>query len=306
VKIKALSFRQPWATLILEGHKTMDLRTWSTHYRGALAIYASLEVEKDACKLHGVDVKTLTTGALIGIVDLVDVIPLTKKVYDANQERHLAGRHYREGLYGWVVANPRPLDPPQIVRGRLNLFDVNIEQAEEINSAPIHAPTFKTSPVKNGNETYSVPSEFELRVVPVGDNQYRLAFTQNLVEAVPDQLFLYHFPVPKARVEVELSGDTLKAIADHVIETLRQNGYKPTDLKASRREPFLLNEETGVRLGLIFLAVRRISKSSRIEAISHGIRQMTSEELYYWYSKCTGGPTPERAQKALRIFLADE
>ncbi len=305
MKIKALSFRQPWANLILEGRKTVDLRTWSTNHRGALAIYASLEVEKDACKLHSVDVKTLTTGALIGIVDLVDVTPLTKKVYDANQEKHLAGRHYREGLYGWVLKNPRPLDPPQIVKGRLNLFDVNIEQVEEINSTSIHVPTPKTSPVKNGERAHPVPSEFQLRVVPVGENQYRLAFIQNLVEVVSDQPFLYA-PPAKVRVEAQLSGDTLKAIADQIIESLRQNGYKPTDLKASRREPFLLNEETGVRLGLIFLAVRYVSKSSRIEAISQGIRMMTPEELYYWYSKCTGGHAAERAQTALRTLLAEE
>jgi hypothetical protein len=305
VKIKALSFRQPWAILILEGRKTMDLRTWSANYRGVLAIYASLEIEKDACKLHGVDVKTLTTGALIGIVDLADVIPLTKKAYNANQEKHLAGRHYREGLFGWMLANPRAIDPPQIVKGRLNLFDVNIEQVNEQAPAPVLVPASKTLLSKNGNWATSVPSEFELRVVPAGDNQYRLAFTQNLVEVVPDQPFLYA-PKTKVRVEVELGGDTLKAIADHIIESLRQNGYKPTDLKVSRREPFLLNEETGVRLGLIFLAVRRISKSNRIEAISHGIRSMTSEELFYWYCKCTGRPNTERAQAALRTLLSDE
>jgi hypothetical protein len=303
VKIKALSFRQPWATLILEGRKTMDLRTWSTHYRGPLAVYASLEVEKDACTLHGVDMMTLTTGALIGIVDLIDIIPLTKKLYDANEQKHLAGRHFREGLFGWTLANPRPLNPPQVVKGRLNLFDVNIELADTL---PVSAEIDSALPASAESKVPSVPSEFELHVVATDDSQYRLEFIQSLVEAVPDQLYLYRPPQTKTRVQVELGGDTLKAIADQVIETLRQNGYRPTDLKASRREPFLLTEETGVRLGLIFLAVKRISKTSRIEAISQGIRHMTSEELYYWYSKCTGGPAAERAQTALRTLLAEE
>jgi len=307
VKIKALSFRQPWATLILGGRKTMDLRTWSANYRGALAIYASLEVEKDACKLHGVDIKTLTTGALIGIVDLVDVMPLTKKAYDANQEKHLAGRNYREGLYGWILANPRPLDPPQVVKGRLNLFEVNINEAEPIATHPVVSSAKVTKPATSNTGLNNPPAEFELRVIPIkGGNIYHLAFTQNLVEAVPDQPFLYHETSASTRVKVELGGDTLKAIADHIIDTLRQNVYKPTDLGASRREPFLLNEESGVRLGLIFLAVRKLSKTDRIEAVSHGIRAMTSEELYYWYSKCTGGLAAERAQTALRTLLAEE
>ncbi|MBU2646000.1 ASCH domain-containing protein [bacterium] len=119
MKLKALSFRQPWAALILEGRKTLDLRTWSTHYRGPLAIYASLEVEKEACQVHGVDIAQLTTGALIGIVDLVDVIPLDEAAYNARQAEHLGGRRFRPGLYGWKLTNPRPLDPPQVVKGEL-------------------------------------------------------------------------------------------------------------------------------------------------------------------------------------------
>lgn len=303
MKIKALSFRQPWATLVVEGRKTMDMRTWTTHYRGPLAIYASLEVEKDACKLHDVDVSTLTTGALIGVVDLVDIVPLTGKSYEANKEKHLMGRLFREGLFGWTLTNPRPLDPPQVVKGRLHLFDVNIELTD-VNEKPSEADS--PVPVNTGSSAATVPSEFELRVVPIDNSQYRLAFVQSLVETVPDQLFLYQPPRTKTRVEVELGGDTLRAIADQIIEILRQNGYRPTDLKASRREPFLLSEETGVRLGLIFLACKPVSKASRIEAISQGIRQMASEELYYWYSKCSGGPAAERAKKALRTLLAEE
>jgi len=43
-----------------------------------------------------------------------------------------------------------------------------------------------------------------------------------------------------------------------------------------------------------------------IEVISQGMHQMTVEELYYWYSKCTGGPNAERALRALRVLLAEE
>lgn len=39
--MKALSFRQPWAELVLAGRKTMDLRTYNTHYRGRILIHAA-------------------------------------------------------------------------------------------------------------------------------------------------------------------------------------------------------------------------------------------------------------------------
>jgi hypothetical protein len=54
------------------------------------------------------------------------------------------------------------------------------------------------------------------------------------------------------------------------------------------------------------LTVKPLSKFRRVEEISYGIRQMPSEEAYYWYSKCTAADTAERAQKALRVLLAAE
>jgi hypothetical protein len=65
-------------------------------------------------------------------------------------------------------------------------------------------------------------------------------------------------------------------------------------------------EESGVRLALIFLAIRPITKVSRIKEISRGIRDMTGEELYYWFAKCIAGFTAERSLKALRILFPEE
>ena len=40
--MKALTIRQPWASLIAAGVKTIETRSWSTRYRGPLAIHAGL------------------------------------------------------------------------------------------------------------------------------------------------------------------------------------------------------------------------------------------------------------------------
>jgi hypothetical protein len=39
--MKILSVRQPWAALIVSGHKDIENRTWSTRYRGPVLIHAS-------------------------------------------------------------------------------------------------------------------------------------------------------------------------------------------------------------------------------------------------------------------------
>ena len=311
MKLKALSFRQPWANLVIEGRKTLDLRTWSTHYRGPLAVYASLDVEKEACTLHAVDANTLTCGAVIGMVDLLDIIPLDEATYNAHVTEHLNGRPWREGMVGWVLQNVRPLDPPQVVKGHLKLFDVVINDKHLSGiSKPETGLTAPQITVQHPKPLMDVPasgveaSEFELRVIPEADGRYKLVFVQTQIQK--NQPTTYRPVGTRARVEVELGSDTLHALADVIIETLRQNGYKATDLGAARRAPFLLNEASGVRLGLIFLAVRPLSKANRIEQISQGVRVMTNEELFYWYSKCTTGAASDRAQKALRVLLSDE
>ena len=38
--MKALTLTQPWATLVAAGEKTIETRSWRTHYRGPIAVHA--------------------------------------------------------------------------------------------------------------------------------------------------------------------------------------------------------------------------------------------------------------------------
>jgi hypothetical protein len=313
VKIKALSFRQPWADLVLQGKKSLDLRTWSTRYRGPLAVFASQTVEKDRCLEHGIDPDRVTTGAVIGLVDLVGVVELDDASYAARASEHLSGRQFHAPMFGWEFTNPRLFAIPQPEKDRQLLFEVDLPQIvndlKPIGFLNEEKRESRADPFSGGLWENSLP--FELRLVPEIDpntnkSNYRLGLYQRKVEPTSAQRNLFHQTSNQMERVVELGGIPLRAVADQVLEALRENGYKVTDLSVNRREPFLLQEESGVRLGVLFMAVKRISKVSRIEVISTGIRDMTSEELYYWYSKCTSRTKAEQAQKALRILLAKE
>ena len=43
MRYKALSVKQPWASLIASGEKTIETRTWPTSYRGELLICSSAQ-----------------------------------------------------------------------------------------------------------------------------------------------------------------------------------------------------------------------------------------------------------------------
>ncbi|MEK6923012.1 MAG: ASCH domain-containing protein, partial [Nanoarchaeota archaeon] len=51
--MKALSLKQPFAELILQGKKKIELRKWNTHFMGEFLIHASKISDKKAMKRFG-------------------------------------------------------------------------------------------------------------------------------------------------------------------------------------------------------------------------------------------------------------
>ena len=45
--MKALSIRQPWAYLIVTGHKDVENRTWKTSLKGRIAIHAGKNFDRE-------------------------------------------------------------------------------------------------------------------------------------------------------------------------------------------------------------------------------------------------------------------
>ena len=116
--MKALSVKQPWAALLVEGLKTIEVRSQPTKHRGRLLICAS-KVPKDVFWLDPVDKvhRLLHAGCMIGIVDVIDCRPLLKK------DAAAALAPFQAGAWAWVVKPVTYVRPDPIV-GRLGLFDV--------------------------------------------------------------------------------------------------------------------------------------------------------------------------------------
>ena len=135
-----------------------------------------------------------------------------------------------------------------------------------------------------------------LHVVPQGDTGYGLALvrTATISDGEAD-----------GELVVRVWGDPLRAVMDQVLGAIRRAGYRSTDLTSRRRAPFHLHEEDAVRLGLLFLALKPLTKPRRIEEVADGIALMADEEAYYWFSKATTG-AGGRHVRALRIMLSDE
>jgi len=113
--VKALSVRQPRASAIADGSKTLETRTWATAHRGPLLV----------CATKRPQMQGLPTGVAICIVEVTDCRPMTPADVEA-----AGGVPYREGLYVWELAHPEPLAEPFPVVGRLGLFTVHVPALE--------------------------------------------------------------------------------------------------------------------------------------------------------------------------------
>src|SRR5262245_54120474 len=97
--MKCLSVMQPWASLILHGHKQYETRTWATGHRGWLALHACRSESREAVWLtqsplsldlprpfyrFGAD---LPRGVLLGVVELEDCVPTSALLNLTTRER---------------------------------------------------------------------------------------------------------------------------------------------------------------------------------------------------------------------------
>ena len=143
--MRALTVCQPYATLILEGSKRVENRTWETKYRGRMYIHAGRDrswlsiqdrdgVEWEMAADRPVD--RLPFGAVVGMATLVDCVPMDEIEAGKYDEKYpwLSTHEHAIGPWCWIFAErPTPLGPWPW-KGRQGLFDINPIELERIAS----------------------------------------------------------------------------------------------------------------------------------------------------------------------------
>ena len=121
----ALSIRQPWAWLIINGGKDIENRDWKTPFRGRCLIHASKSGTKREYQeviafllYQGLDrlaaaVPPFDQIEKGGIVGSVEITGCTKQ----------SDSPWFFGEYGFLLSNPTPLQFMPF-KGRLGFFDI--------------------------------------------------------------------------------------------------------------------------------------------------------------------------------------
>ncbi|KAF1046352.1 MAG: hypothetical protein GAK35_01037 [Herbaspirillum frisingense] len=123
--MKALSIRQPWATLIVLGYKDVENRSWPTRHRGPTLIHAAKGmtrgeyddakelVDQLICRgaqIHLPAFEELPRGGFVGVADFTGCV-------DDSPSPWFFGK------FGFTLARARPV-PFTPFKGALSFFDV--------------------------------------------------------------------------------------------------------------------------------------------------------------------------------------
>lgn len=154
--MKAISFWQPWGSLVVLGAKKIETRSWPTKYRGPLLIHAAKRKDVEeliwlfshwqfmwALQPLGLtmgagfsrNIEKMPFGALLGTVTLTDCRPTESfTVGELDGLRGEPGKQYSErafgnfapGRFGWVFDTPHMFPEPIPYKGHQGFFDVDL------------------------------------------------------------------------------------------------------------------------------------------------------------------------------------
>lgn len=112
----ALSIKQPWAALVLNGLKTVEIRRWPTARRGRILIHAARvpDTRAEATRHITAELKPFTDlrGGIIGSVELIDCLAYRDlPTFVGDQSLHFNEASWYEPpvLYGFKFADPQVL-----------------------------------------------------------------------------------------------------------------------------------------------------------------------------------------------------
>lgn len=130
--MKVLSIKEPFATLIKDGVKIYETRSWKTNYRGEIYIHASIGKSKSENVEKGITYlkSSMNPGYILCKCELVDCIPMTEEFieYIKDKTHEMDYGQYGEGRYAWKMKVLEVLEEPIKAKGKLGIWNYTNEE----------------------------------------------------------------------------------------------------------------------------------------------------------------------------------
>lgn len=123
--MKALSLKQPWAELVMQGKKKIEIRKWNTNFRGDFLIHASKSPDMDSMNRFNFKMNELPVGKILGKAKLIDVLSYkNNSEFEKDKDKHLATPEW--GKFGFVLESVERFDKPIDALGKLGFWEFDL------------------------------------------------------------------------------------------------------------------------------------------------------------------------------------
>ena len=126
--MKVITIKQPFATLIAEGLKEYEFRTWKTSYRGEILIHAGKGVDKKAMERFKYLNLEYPSGCIIAKATITDCVYVDDTLKEELQKKDdkvyygIINKDSNWDGYGFKLENIEKISPIEI-KGKLSLWN---------------------------------------------------------------------------------------------------------------------------------------------------------------------------------------
>ena len=124
--MKVITLKQPWATLVAEGIKKYEFRSWKTNHRGKLLIHAGSGIDKEGMEM----VKNLDleypSKRIIAEVEIIDCLEIDEELNNKIiSENNIAYGNKKRNGYAWKLDNITKINNSKEISGKLGLWNID-------------------------------------------------------------------------------------------------------------------------------------------------------------------------------------
>ncbi len=131
MKIRVITLKQPWASLVANGLKTYEFRNMNYSYRGKILIHAGKGFDKDAMervKDYNLD---YPTAKILAEVEIADCIKIDNNFNEMINKLNspVYGNKKRTG-YAWKLENINKINIDKTINGKQGIWYIDLEHLD--------------------------------------------------------------------------------------------------------------------------------------------------------------------------------
>ena len=124
--MKVITLKQPWATLVAEGLKKYEFRSWKLNYRGEILIHAGKGVDLDAMKKFKNLNLEFPKSRILAKVNILDCIELNKDINEKiiKENELVYGHKYNRTGYAWKLEVIEKINDDKDISGKQGIWNI--------------------------------------------------------------------------------------------------------------------------------------------------------------------------------------